>query len=115
MKYQLFLFAAVTMLLGGCIQSFKKEKGDLSHPILEAFERKILAAFHIWECYRGKFAVRLSESLRTTLPLLDDLAWLAYQPARDQAIAAGTVGRATKRQPPAGLHAANQHGYEKLA
>jgi hypothetical protein len=75
-------------------------QGPLSGPDVERFERQILGALHIWECYRSKFALRLVESMRPTLSLLDDLAWHAYRPARDRAVATGAVDAVRVREPP---------------
>jgi hypothetical protein len=74
--------------------------GPLSYPAVERFERQILAAFHIWECYRSKWALRLVQSSQEVLVLLDDLAWHAYRLPRDRAVASKAITAAAVREPP---------------
>jgi hypothetical protein len=67
---------------------------------IEKFERKILAALQIWESYRTKFSFRIEQSMRGVLALMDELAWSAYRPARDRAIASKAVTATEVREPP---------------
>ncbi len=67
---------------------------------VEALEQQILAALHIWDCYRSKWVLRLIDSLAVPLALMDDLAWHAYWPARDRAVASGSVSALDVREPP---------------
>jgi hypothetical protein len=74
--------------------------GLLSLKKIEGFERKILAALQIWESYRTKFALRIEPSMRDVLALMDELAWEAYRPARNRAIASKAVAATEVREPP---------------
>jgi hypothetical protein len=67
---------------------------------IERLERRILAALQIWECYRSKFAARVEARLRESLILIDDLAWQAYRPAHDRAVASGRLPAERVRLPP---------------
>jgi hypothetical protein len=77
-----------------------EDTGPLSSDAIVGFERNILAAIQIWDFYRAKLALRIDPSLRDSLALLDDLAWEAYHPARDRAVASGTVTATQVREPP---------------
>jgi hypothetical protein len=74
--------------------------GPLTVDAVEGFERKILAALHIWQWYRDKFALRLVDFLQTPLAIVDDLAWHAYRAPRDAAVASEAVGPDKVREPP---------------
>ena len=76
------------------------EQRDLTYEDVIDFERQILAALQIWQCYRDKFAVRWLEGSRAALTLLDDLAWAAYRVTRDQAVSAKAIEALDVREPP---------------
>ena len=67
---------------------------------IERLERRILVAMQIWDSYRAKWALRVEPGLRLTLDLIDDLAWLAYRPAHDRALASGQLDAERARLPP---------------
>ncbi len=67
---------------------------------IERLERRILAALQIWDSYRAKWALRVEPGLRLTLNLIDDLAWLAYRPAHERALASGQLAPERARLPP---------------
>jgi hypothetical protein len=67
---------------------------------VESLERRILAAVQIWDTYRSKWSQRVQASLRQTLDLIDDLAWQAYRPAHDLALASGWLPAGRARLPP---------------
>jgi hypothetical protein len=77
-----------------------EDAGPLSPDAIVGFERNMLAAIQIWDFYRAKLALRIDPSLRETLALLDELAWEAYHPARDRAVASGAVTAKQVREPP---------------
>ena len=67
---------------------------------IERLERRILAALQIWDSYRAKWALRIEPTLRLTLNLIDDLAWRAYRPAHERALASGQLPPERARLPP---------------
>ncbi|HXT15052.1 MAG TPA: hypothetical protein VN706_05450 [Gemmatimonadaceae bacterium] len=84
-------------------ESLPASAGDddtLDQADADRFDTQLLGAFRIWEFYRSKFALRLVEPLRTELAPFDELAWQAYQPARNRAVASGVVHHVARREPP---------------
>jgi hypothetical protein len=77
-----------------------REAGPVGVPDIERLERRILAALQIWESYRSKFALRIQDELRDSLRLIDELAWQAYVPAHDAAVASGRLDAERPRLPP---------------
>lgn len=77
-----------------------RETEPIAVAAIERLERRILAALQIWECYRSKFAMRVEAQLRESLILIDDLAWQAYRPAHDRAVASGRLPPERARLPP---------------
>ena len=67
---------------------------------VESLERRILAAVQIWDTYRAKWSLRVQAGLRQALDLIDDLAWQAYRPAHDLALASGWLPADRARLPP---------------
>ncbi len=64
-----------------------------------AFSRLVFA-HRVWSYYRALFTQREVTALRRELRCIDELAWACYQPARDKAVAAGTVTLAAVKEPP---------------
>ncbi|MGM9488117.1 hypothetical protein [Ideonella sp. YS5] len=73
---------------------------DAPLAVVESLERRILAAVQIWDTYRAKWSLRVQATLRQTLDLIDDLAWQAYRPAHDLALASGWLPAQRARLPP---------------
>ncbi|MEJ8811901.1 hypothetical protein WKW77_12550 [Variovorax ureilyticus] len=86
-------------VISGELAELRKAQ-PLTVAAIERLERRILAALQIWECYRSKFAVRIEARLRESLILIDDLAWQAYRPAHDRAVASGRLPAERARLPP---------------
>jgi hypothetical protein len=72
----------------------------LDHGALQRQERRILAALQIWDGYRAKWAMRVEPRMAETLNLVDDLAWQAYRPALEAAVASGLLQPDRARLPP---------------
>jgi hypothetical protein len=67
---------------------------------IQVQERRILTALQIWDSYRAKWALRVEPKLAETLNAIDDLAWLAYEPALALAVKSGSLNAEHARLPP---------------
>ncbi|MBX3001461.1 MAG: hypothetical protein KF893_23270 [Caldilineaceae bacterium] len=60
----------------------------------------VLGAHRIWAYFRSKLALRDIAWLMQDLTTADELAWVCYQPVRDQAKRAGTIAPEALKEPP---------------
>lgn len=61
---------------------------------------RLVFTHRIWSYYRGLFGQREVAGLRDELRCIDELAWACYQPAREKAVAAGSVAAEAVKEPP---------------
>lgn len=66
----------------------------------ERIFRRILGAHRLWDYFRSKLALRDVQWLRDDLICADEFAWNCYQPAREQAKAAGLLAEKRFKEPP---------------
>lgn len=66
----------------------------------ERIFRRILGAQRLWDYFRSKLALRDVPWLRNDLVCADEFAWNCYQPAREQAKAAGLLDEKRFKEPP---------------
>lgn len=66
----------------------------------ERIFRRILGAHRLWDYFRSKLALRDVPWLRNDLVCADEFAWNCYQPAREQAKAAGALEEKRFKEPP---------------
>ena len=87
--------SAAVNLLRGVLEGIEAEitSGKLAPSTIE---HRILGGYQFWNVFQSKFAQRLQKDLERFLKAADELAWLAYLPARN--VAPG--GEEQRKEPP---------------